>query len=111
MCPAEQVEVIEALEKAKASAAGGVMIGCDSGFFAGFLEDGAAREIYPRLDMATAGSATPSGRAERVAGGYRVTGRWPFGSGVTHAEVVELACTLHENGAPVMKGQGTPVTF
>jgi len=30
-------------------------------FSAGFLEDGAAREIYPRLDMATAGSATPSG--------------------------------------------------
>ncbi len=110
MRPSEQVEVIEELARANASAAWCVMIGCDSGFFAGFLEDGAAREIYPRLDMATAGSATPLGRAERVAGGYRVSGRWPFGSGVTHAEVVELACTLHENGAPVTKGQGTPVT-
>jgi alkylation response protein AidB-like acyl-CoA dehydrogenase len=104
MRPAEQVEVIEELAKANASAAWCVMIGCDSGFFAGFLEDEAAREIYPRLDMATAGSATPSGRAERVAGGYRVTGQWSFGSGVTHAEVVELACVLYENGAPVRKG-------
>src|SRR6266851_1628429 len=110
MSPAEQVEVIEELAKANASAAWCVMIGCDSGFFAGFLEDEAAREIYPRLDMATAGSATPSGRAERVAGGYRVTGKWAFGSGVTHAEVVELACTLYENGAVVTKRQGTPVT-
>jgi indole-3-acetate monooxygenase len=110
MRPAEQVEVIEELAKANASAAWCVMIGCDSGFFAGFLEDGAAREIYPRLDMITAGSAIPSGRAERVAGGYRVTGQWSFGSGVTHADVVELACTLYENGAPVAKGQGTPVT-
>ncbi len=110
MRPAEQVEVIEELAKANASAAWCVMIGCDSGFFAGFLEDGAAREIYPRLDMITAGSATPSGRAERVAGGYRVTGKWSFGSGVTHADVVELACVLYENGAPVAKGQGTPVT-
>src|SRR5580700_1046376 len=69
--PAEQVEIIEELAKANASAAWCVMIGCDSGFFAGFLEDGAAREIYPRLDMITAGSAIPSGRAERVPGGYR----------------------------------------
>src|SRR5437899_6422533 len=56
MRPAEQVEVIEELAKANASAAWCVMIGCDSGFFAGFLEDSAAREIYSRLDMATAGS-------------------------------------------------------
>jgi alkylation response protein AidB-like acyl-CoA dehydrogenase len=110
MCPAEQVEVIEELAKANASAAWCVMIGCDSGFFAGFLEDSAAREIYPSLDMPTAGSATPSGRAERVSGGYRVSGEWSFGSGVTHADVVELACALYQNGAPVKKGQGTPVT-
>jgi alkylation response protein AidB-like acyl-CoA dehydrogenase len=110
MCPAEQVEVIEELAKANASAAWCVMIGCDSGFFAGFLEDKAAREIYPRLDMPTAGSATPSGRAERVPGGYRVTGQWSFGSGVTYADVVELACVLHENGAPVKKSQDTPAT-
>src|SRR5262249_16211248 len=85
MRPAAEVEGIEELAKGNASAAWCVMIGCDSGFFAGFLEDEAAREIYPRLDMATAGSATPTGRAERVAGGYRVTGQWAFGSGVTHA--------------------------
>jgi indole-3-acetate monooxygenase len=110
MRPAEQVEVIEELAKANASAAWCVMIGCDSGFFAGFLEDEAAREIYPSLDMITAGSATPSGRAERAPGGYRVTGRWSFGSGVTHADVVGLASTLYENGAPIAKGRGTPVT-
>ena len=110
MRPAEQVEVIEELAKANASAAWCVMIGCDSGFFVGFLEDAAAREIYLRLDMISAGSAMPSGRAERVAGGYRVNGQWSFGSGVTHADVVELACMLYENGAPVAKGHGAPVT-
>ena len=110
MRPAEQVEVIEELAKANASAAWCVMIGCDSGFFAGFLDDDAAREIYPRLDMASAGSATPSGRADRVPGGYRVTGQWSFGSGVTHAEVVALACVLYENGAPVAKVPGAPVS-
>ena len=110
MCPAEQVEVIEELAKANASAAWCVMIGCDSGFFAGFLETDAAREIYPSLDMVTAGSATPSGRAEQVSGGYRVTGQWSFGSGVTHADVVGLACVVYQNGAPIKKGQGTPAS-
>ena len=91
MSPAEQVEVIEELARANASAAWCVMIGCDSGFFAGYLDDAAAREIYPRLDMATAGSIQPNGKAERVEGGFRVTGQWSFGSGVSHADVVSLA--------------------
>lgn len=110
MCPAEQVEVIEELAKANASAAWCVMIGCDSGFFAGFLDDAAAREIYPRLDMATAGSILPTGRAERVDGGFRVTGQWSFGSGISHADVVGLTCAIHEKGASVTSSSGAPVT-
>ena len=85
------------------------MIGCDSGFFAGYLDDAAAREIYPRLDMATAGSILPNGKAERVEGGFRVTGQWSFGSGVSHADVVSLCCMLYEKGEPAMKSKGTPV--
>jgi len=108
--PSEQVEIIEELAKANASAAWCVMIGCDSGFFAGYLDESAAREIFPRLDMVTAGSVMPTGRAERVEGGYRVTGQWSFGSGVSHADVVGLSCVLYEKGAPLMKSKGTPVT-
>ena len=110
LSPTEQVEVIEELAKANASAAWCVMIGCDSGFFAGYLDDAAGREIYPRLDMATAGSILPTGRAKRVDGGFRVTGQWSFGSGVSHADVVGLSCMLYEKGAPLMKSSGTPVT-
>jgi alkylation response protein AidB-like acyl-CoA dehydrogenase len=110
MRPSQQVEVIEELAKANASAAWCVMIGCDSGFFAGYLDESAAREIYPRLDMATAGSIQPSGRAERVEGGFRVTGQWSFGSGVSHADVVSLSCVLYEKGAALSSSAGTPVT-
>jgi alkylation response protein AidB-like acyl-CoA dehydrogenase len=110
LSPAAQVEIIEELAKANVSAAWCVMIGCDSGFFAGFLDDAAAREIYPRLDMATAGSILPTGKAERVEGGFRVTGQWSFGSGVSHADVVGLTCALHEKGAPLMRSAGAPVT-
>jgi indole-3-acetate monooxygenase len=108
--PSQQVEIIEELAKANASAAWCVMIGCDSGFFVGYLDETAAREIYPRLDMVTAGAVVPSGRAERVEGGYRVTGQWAFGSGVSHADVVGLSCVLFENGAPIRKSNGGPIT-
>jgi hypothetical protein len=32
-------------------------------------------------DVVFAGTIFPPQRAERVEGGYRVSGRWPFGSG------------------------------
>jgi alkylation response protein AidB-like acyl-CoA dehydrogenase len=47
------------------------------------LPDGGIREIYgPGGDVAVAGTAVQGGgRAIPVDGGYRVTGRWPFGTG------------------------------
>lgn len=33
----------------------------------------------------------PNGRAKRVAGGHELTGRWPFGTGIAHADYVMLA--------------------
>ena len=104
----EQIEVIEELAKANASTAWCVMIGCDSGFYSGYLDEDAARELYPRLDMATAGSVSPMGRAEKVEGGYRISGQWPFGSGITHADVVGTNCLLYRNDAPIMSAAGSP---
>jgi len=47
------------------------------------LPEGGIREIYgPGGDVAVAGTAVQGGgRAVPVDGGYRVTGRWPFGTG------------------------------
>lgn len=97
-------EVIEEVSRANASAGWCIAIGCDSGFFSAFLDDAVARKLYPRLDMVTAGSITPA-RAERVDGGYRINGQWPFASGIKHADIVTAACIVHENGAPVMDGK------
>jgi len=97
-------EIIEELATSNASAAWCAMIGCDSGFFSAFLDDSVARELYPQLDMVTAGSITPA-RADRVEGGYRIGGQWPFGSGITHADVVMAACLVFENGKPVRRGE------
>src|SRR6185312_10595391 len=77
----QQVELIETLASADPSVAWAVKIGSDSGYFCAFLEESAARELYPSIDSITAGQAPPNGRAVRVPGGYRVTGRWGFASG------------------------------
>jgi alkylation response protein AidB-like acyl-CoA dehydrogenase len=104
----EQVEVIEELSKANASVGWCVMIGCDSGLFSGYLDDAAGRELYPSLDLATAGHALPVGRADRVEGGYRINGQWPFGSGITHADVVSAGCVIYANGVPEMISERVP---
>ncbi len=104
----EQVEVIEELSRANSAVGWCVMIGCDSGIYSGFLDDDAGRKLYPRLDMSTAGWVWPAGRADRVDGGYRVSGQWMFGSGITHADVVSAGCIVHENGAPARDAAGIP---
>ncbi|MGW4033987.1 acyl-CoA dehydrogenase family protein [Streptomyces sp. NPDC004838] len=98
----EQTEVVEALAYGDSSAGWAAMIGMDSGLYASFLDETVAKEMFPRLDMSTAGLLFPTGRAERVEGGYRLTGRWQFGSGITHADWVISGAFIHQDGAPLL---------
>ncbi|HTO07107.1 MAG TPA: acyl-CoA dehydrogenase family protein [Myxococcota bacterium] len=108
MSPRAQNEVVEILSAADASVGWCVMIGSDAGFFGSFLDEAVAREIYPDLDMVTAGLAHPVGRAVRVPGGYRVSGRWAFGSGCTHADVMLAGCLILDGDQPVLGANGLP---
>jgi alkylation response protein AidB-like acyl-CoA dehydrogenase len=100
--------VVEILSQIDPSVGWCAMIGSDSGFYAAFLEEAAARALYPSLDHVTAGLVQPAGRAERVPGGYRVSGRWGFGSGCTHADVLVGGCIVLENAAPLLQPSGLP---
>jgi indole-3-acetate monooxygenase len=75
-----------------------------------FLDQQVGRAMYPDLLGATAGAITPTGQARRVAGGYRVSGRFPFASGCHHSELAWLGCTVSEGGAPRVSGDGVPET-
>lgn len=109
MTAMEQVEVIEALSRADASMGWCSFIWCDSGIYSGYLDDAVAREMYPRLDMATSGWVYPVAPAHRVDGGYRVTGQWMFGSGSNHCDWLVAGCVVFENDAPVLDGDGRPL--
>src|SRR5687767_2323126 len=105
----QHLEVIEVLAHADPSVAWCVKIGTDSGLLAEFLPPAASARLLPDPDMITAGQFTTAhGTVERVEGGYVLNGRFPFGSGVTHADVVMSGGALIENGAPVVGPGGFP---
>ncbi|MFE2756753.1 acyl-CoA dehydrogenase family protein [Actinosynnema sp. NPDC059335] len=104
----EQTEVIEALSYGDAAAGWCAMIGSDSGLYAQFLDETVAKEMFTSLDMVTAGLLFPTGRAELVPGGYRLTGRWQFGSGITHADWVISGAFIYRDGKPEPGEDGDP---
>lgn len=98
--PRTQIEVIETLSTADGSAGWNLMIGIET---FGLVAPGfAADEPFLHDPLAILSSSTAAvGRADRVEGGVRMSGRWPFVSGIHNARVFGGLCLLHENGAPV----------
>lgn len=106
--PLRQFEVIEAISYADGSAGWCAYINSTSGFFTSVIDQDVARELYPSIDIATGGMPVPVGRADRVAGGYRISGRWSFGSGVKHTGWMVCGCAVYEDGDPVVTESGGP---
>ena len=109
MTSMEQVEVVEELSRADGSVGWCSFIWCDSGLYSGYLDDSVARALYPKLDMAQSGWVYPAVPAVRVDGGYRVSGRWIFGSGSNHCDMLAAGVIETKDGAPVMGADGAPV--
>lgn len=75
-----------------------------------FLGQRAVAAIFPGGHFArAAGQAAPTGKAEREGDGYRISGRFSFGSGSSHARWLVGGYVLHEQGKPVSGADGQPV--
>jgi len=89
--PAEFCDVIEELAYIDASTAWAAMIGagCD-GLAGGWLPDDGAGRIFTAapdgVRPVVAGQLAPRGTGHPVRGGYLVSGRWGFSSGIVHAD-------------------------
>ncbi|MEJ0017182.1 MAG: acyl-CoA dehydrogenase family protein [Acetobacteraceae bacterium] len=98
----EALDVIAAIARIDGSFGWTAMIGSGSAIFAPLV----ARETYERVyrdgpDVILAGSIQPSGTAEATAGGWRISGRWPFASGCEHADWIAAFCVMTEDGRPL----------
>jgi len=98
------LEVSEELSRADGSAGWNSIANGPSVAFAGaFLGDDAVEEIFANgTDVCCGGQFAPNGRAEPIDGGYRISGKWNFGSGTAYAEWIMGGFMIIENGSPVM---------
>jgi alkylation response protein AidB-like acyl-CoA dehydrogenase len=96
------LQAIMALAKLDGSVGWNAMIGHAGSLIPFLVSPALCEEIFrDRKDHVLAGSGQPVGKAERVPGGWRVTGVWPFASGCQNAEWIAGACVMMEGGSPI----------
>ncbi len=105
----DALRVIETLSAADGSTGWCAMLAIGGGIVAGYMREDGAREVFADPGLPTALVAEPAGAAVRERDGVRVSGRWRFASGVTHATWIVLGCVVMENGAPHMTPHGPEV--
>jgi len=91
--PLDMLPAIEELARQDASAGWCAVIPGGYSRLAGAMEEDAAREVFCGGRGVLVGSLTPSGKAIPAPGGYRVTGRWSYGSFIQYADWVLGHCT------------------
>ncbi|MBQ0799421.1 MAG: acyl-CoA dehydrogenase family protein [Porticoccaceae bacterium] len=106
--PMTQIEVLEELSRIDGSVGWAGTFAAIGGLLASTIDPVAALELFPNPDVVPAGQYSPRGNAERVEGGYRVTGKWSFGSGCMHADVITAGCFVTVDGEVQMRDSGMP---
>jgi alkylation response protein AidB-like acyl-CoA dehydrogenase len=108
--PATVVRAIEEVARVDGSAGWCLMIGATSALTSAWLREDVAGAIYGDPRVVTGGVLTPSGMAAAVDGGFRVSGRWAFGSGIEHCAWRIANCVVLRDGAPRLGAGGVPET-
>ncbi len=103
----EALETLEMLSEADGST-GWVVMACNvaMGTAAAFLPQAGAETVFGTRAPLIAGQGAPRGRAIIDGDGYRLSGRWSYGSGVLHAEYLHTGGRVYEHGVP-----REPLTF
>ncbi len=80
--------------------------GC-SALFSGFVDHPLAQLLFENPHAMVGGFAGPAGMAIKVEGGLKVTGRWSWGSGITHSSHIVGGVILFQGERP----EGSAVVF
>jgi alkylation response protein AidB-like acyl-CoA dehydrogenase len=101
------IEVIEIITCADGAVGWCLMKGATTNYFAAHLPEAGAQAIFGSTpDLISSGSFNPRGRAVPVAGGYRISGRWTWGSGCQHSDWMVGGCMVFEGEQPRMTPHG-----
>jgi indole-3-acetate monooxygenase len=96
----DYVRVVEELARADGSVAWCATVASCHSRIAGYLQPDVARDIWGGGRAILAGTINPTGKAFAVDGGYRVTGRWGYGSGIVHSTWTLGNCIVHGRDGP-----------
>jgi indole-3-acetate monooxygenase len=102
--------VLEELGAADGSVAWCVLIAAASSAVLGWLPRAFAEQVASDSRVVVAGTLMPTGQAVEADGGYRVTGRWAFASGIRHATWVYATTVLMDGADPRRGATGQPDT-
>ena len=105
---AEAMRILEVLAKGDASTAWSVWSALGMPAASAFLSEEGAAELFGARDACVVNSEAAMGRAVAVEGGYRVSGRWPFVSGVHQATHVGGFCFVFDGDEQRMSPSGQP---
>ena len=106
--PAISSRIVETLARGDASCAWVAFIGMTTGTSLASIPKQAATTIFSAPEMLITGVFAPTGVAEKVDGGFNVTGNWQWGSGSQNADWVMGGCLFKEHGEPMLDNNGRP---
>ncbi|MDX1291928.1 MAG: acyl-CoA dehydrogenase family protein [Hyphomonas sp.] len=104
----EFVEGVALVARANASAGWCSMIACTTSMNAAYMAPETAAEIYASPSTITGGVFAPMGRADVEGDGYRVSGRWQWGSGSANCSWLAGGCMVFEKGELRRLPSGAP---
>jgi alkylation response protein AidB-like acyl-CoA dehydrogenase len=106
VAPGVAARVYEEIARGDAACAWVAFIGATTGLALSRMPDEAVAEMLASRDNLITGVFAPSSVATAVAGGFRVNGRWQWGSGAPNAHWIGGGCTLVEHGKPLTNAAG-----
>jgi alkylation response protein AidB-like acyl-CoA dehydrogenase len=108
--PAVILRCAETVARGDASAGWCVSIAATSSLLAAYLPDQGATEVFGDPRAVAAGVWAPTGRATPVDGGFQVSGRWAYCSGIMHSDHLFGGTVVEgdSEGPPVLRVVGIP---
>ena len=94
MAPGLGLRCAEEIARGDASAGWCVSIAITSSLLAAYLPAGSRAELFGNPHGIEAGVWAPRGKARPVDGGFVVSGRWAFCSGITHSDLLFAGCMV-----------------